>query len=29
LEVCLHARGHSIPAEWVGEGFDWMMALPE
>lgn len=29
LEVCLHDGGHSIPAEWVGEGFDWMMALPE
>ena len=28
LEVCLHPRGHSIPAEWVAEGFDWMRALP-
>jgi len=29
LELCLHAKGHSIPAEWVAEGFDWMMELPE
>jgi polyhydroxybutyrate depolymerase len=29
LEICLHDRGHSIPAEWVAEGFDWMMNLPE
>jgi len=29
LELCLHAKGHSIPAEWVAEGFDWMMTLPE
>lgn len=28
LEVCLHQRGHSIRAEWVAEGFDWMMDLP-
>ncbi len=27
LEVCLHPRGHSIPAEWVAEGVDWMRAL--
>ncbi len=27
LEICLHPRGHSIPAEWVGEGFDWMSTL--
>jgi polyhydroxybutyrate depolymerase len=29
LELCLHDRGHSIRAEWVAEGFDWMMNLPE
>jgi polyhydroxybutyrate depolymerase len=29
LEICLHDGGHSIPAEWVGAGFDWMMTLPE
>ncbi len=29
LELCLHPKGHSIPAEWVAEGFDWMMNLPE
>ena len=29
LELCLHPKGHSIPAEWVAEGFDWMMGLPE
>ena len=28
LELCLHDRGHSIRAEWVAEGFDWMMTLP-
>ncbi|MGI9425303.1 MAG: alpha/beta hydrolase family esterase [Hyphomicrobiaceae bacterium] len=27
LEVCLHGGGHSIPAEWVGEGLDWMRTL--
>jgi len=29
LELCLHERGHSIPAEWVAEGFDWMTNLPD
>ena len=24
LEVCLHEKGHSIPAEWVAEGLDWL-----
>ncbi len=28
LEVCLHERGHSIPAEWVAEGLDWVSELP-
>ena len=27
LELCLHPRGHSIPAEWVAEGYDWMLQL--
>lgn len=27
LELCLHPKGHSIPAEWVAEGFDWMLEL--
>ncbi|MES0808436.1 hypothetical protein ABLO27_03060 [Roseibium sp. SCPC15] len=29
LELCLHERGHSIPAEWVGHGLDWLAELPE
>ena len=29
LELCLHPGGHSIPAEWVGEGYDWMLTLAE
>ena len=29
LELCLHPGGHSIPAEWVGEGYDWMLSLVE
>lgn len=29
LELCLHPRGHSIPAEWVGHGLDWLAGLPE
>lgn len=28
LELCLHERGHSIPAEWVGHGLDWLASLP-
>jgi len=27
LSLCLHSRGHSIPAEWVAEGLDWLRAL--
>ncbi|MCI4663516.1 MAG: hypothetical protein MRY74_02225 [Neomegalonema sp.] len=27
LELCTHRGGHSIPAEWVGEGFDWMLRV--
>ena len=27
LEVCLHPKGHSIPAEWVAEGLDWLVSL--
>ena len=29
LEICLHEGGHSIPAEWVAEGLDWMLALSQ
>lgn len=29
LELCLHERGHSIPAEWVGHGLDWLANLPK
>lgn len=29
LELCLHQRGHSIPAEWVAQGLDWLENLPE
>ena len=28
LQLCLHDGGHSIPAEWVAEGLEWMLALP-
>lgn len=24
IEICLHPGGHSIPAEWVAEGLDWL-----
>ncbi|RMF41863.1 MAG: hypothetical protein D6754_00040 [Alphaproteobacteria bacterium] len=27
LEICLHDGGHSIPAEWVAEGYDWMIRI--
>ena len=27
LQVCLHKGGHSIPAEWVGQGVDWVRTL--
>lgn len=27
LETCLHPKGHSIPAEWVAEGYDWLIGL--
>ena len=27
LELCLHRKGHSIPAEWVAEGLDWLEGL--
>jgi polyhydroxybutyrate depolymerase len=29
LELCLHERGHSIPAEWVGHSLDWLDSLPD
>jgi len=29
LELCLHEGGHSIPAEWVAQGLDWLVALPD
>ncbi|MEO0821043.1 MAG: PHB depolymerase family esterase [Pseudomonadota bacterium] len=28
VEMCLHPGGHSIPAEWVAEGLDWLATLP-
>ena len=27
LQVCLHRGGHSIPAEWVGQGIDWLRQI--
>lgn len=27
LETCLHQGGHSIPAEWVADGLDWLINL--
>lgn len=27
VEQCLHSGGHSIPAEWVTQGLDWMLTL--
>ncbi|MEM8842012.1 MAG: hypothetical protein AAGD47_09580 [Pseudomonadota bacterium] len=29
LSLCLHPMGHSIPAEWVGEAYDWMISLED
>lgn len=27
LQLCLHNKGHRIPAEWVAEGFDWLKSV--
>jgi polyhydroxybutyrate depolymerase len=27
LALCRHGGGHSIPAEWVAEGLDWLVTL--
>jgi polyhydroxybutyrate depolymerase len=27
LSLCLHRGGHSIPAEWVAEGLDWLISV--
>lgn len=27
LQLCLHDRGHGIPAEWVAEGLDWLVSI--
>lgn len=27
VQLCLHDGGHSIPAEWVGDGLDWLDQL--
>lgn len=29
LELCLHPKGHSIPAEWVAQGLDWLDGLKD
>jgi len=29
IELCLHDGGHSIPAEWVAEGLDWLDGLAD
>ncbi|WP_161973776.1 alpha/beta hydrolase family esterase [Hwanghaeella grinnelliae] len=27
LQLCTHPGGHSIPGEWVAQGYDWMTGL--
>ena len=27
LQLCTHPGGHSIPGEWVAQGYDWMAGL--
>lgn len=29
VQLCTHPGGHSIPGEWVAEGYDWMLRLTE
>ena len=29
LQLCTHPGGHSIPGEWVAQGYDWMVGLAE